>query len=170
MNARRLLSGTAVLMSMMLAGFHPAQAQSVINWPTAPKSGSSSASPPLPPSIPVLDAAPAQPAESTASSTASTVPASPPIPATEPLPPLQAGYVEQAGQEPSVRLDIGHVSPELLARYAQQPGESQEAYIMRMNALYQQTQSSLEATEARNQAYLRAIAAKPPATVAERQP
>lgn len=98
-----------------------------------------------------------------------TPPIPPPLPAQQPvqqvpLPDvstLSSGYTQGDGEEPSLPLDAGTVSPELMARYAQQPGESQSSYIERMGRLYRQSQAQLEATQRRNETYLRSLAPPP---------
>ncbi|MGH8156559.1 MAG: hypothetical protein ACREPQ_00435 [Rhodanobacter sp.] len=165
MNGRRGVIVTAA----WLASLSTAHAQSVINWPTPPPS-STVAAPAVPPPVPDVTTSTAPPAPAPAPA-----PPAPVFDTTPPPPPvpIQGGYVEKPGQEPEIRLDVGRVSPDLLARYAQQPGESQEAYIARMGQLYQQTQASMAATEARDQAYLRSITPRTtpaPASTAASQP
>jgi hypothetical protein len=65
--------------------------------------------------------------------------------------------VSGEGDEPDQRLDVGHVSPDLLKLYAQQPGESQGQYVERMNQLYRQSEAALEQQQAQNAAYLRSL-------------
>lgn len=72
-----------------------------------------------------------------------------------------AGYVSREGPEPSVRLDVGRVPPDLARVYAQQPGESEAGYIERMGALYRQMQAQGQAAQQQNAAYIRSLAPKP---------
>lgn len=122
-----------------------AHAQSVINW----GAGRPAPTPAPAATAPVVAEHPLVP-----------VPVPPPLPPPAPLVDTgsMAGYVQKEGPEPSVRLD-GQVSPALKALYAQRPGESEDAYVARMGALYRKSQAELQATEARNEAYIRSLAA-----------
>lgn len=89
-----------------------------------------------------------------------------PIPEIAPMPTppdmgAMAGYTQRAGSPPTRRLDSS-VSPRLRQRYAQHPGESQSHYIDRMAKLYRETQARMQATLARNMAYIRSLAPKDP--------
>ena len=157
----------------LILGASQAHGQAVVNW------GGAAASSQQQPEQ--MTEAPAAPAPRGATFGASRVAQAPevetpaaPSPTGTPAPPVaqapaiksaadlgqMAGYVNREGPEPTTRLDVGRVPPDLMKLYAQQPGESESAYIERMGAFYRQMQAQSQAVQQQNAAYIQSLAPK----------